>query len=173
MYKHIEVLLGGVLALWNYHWSSFRWCAGFVELPPSAPLSAYMEWINTSALCVYGRMAHRVNNPTWGTTHPPSANRDSLLLECSTCWLPLCSGLHGRWVYFAAWGDSVESSVVSIDWRGAERDQNLRRNFGCCNTPGMGLQETWMSKECYSGKGGIKIRITTGKEKAVPNEIRG
>ncbi|XP_074666926.1 ubiquitin-conjugating enzyme E2 R2 isoform X2 [Strix aluco] len=25
----------------------------------------------------------------------------------------------------------------------------------------MGLQETWMSKECYSGKGGVKMRIAT------------
>jgi len=48
-------LLSGVLALWNYH---------------LAPVSAQIcNKENTSALCVYWRVTHHVNSPTFGTTY--------------------------------------------------------------------------------------------------------
>ena len=47
-------LLSGVLGLWNYH---------------LAPISVQIcNKDNTSALCVYWRTTHEVNDPIFGTT---------------------------------------------------------------------------------------------------------
>jgi len=51
-------LLSSVLALWIYH------------LAPIPSQKCNKD--NSSALCVYWRTAHRVNDPTFGTTPPNS-----------------------------------------------------------------------------------------------------